>query len=209
MGYGTVYLNPPNHYAVGTLGDNLKGTYWTYPEGSNNTYYYCETTGDGFKIGQLPSEFQGQSAYIYNIDENKQFVPNVVVNPDYEPSPTNGRSISTVPTPTVNPSPNETTSPNVTKPTIQPVLRLSVNLISENPLLFILIAFAVVSSITLAIWSVRRPKQKPTNLKTEPLRQETAQTVKSNSGGNKFCVFCGADNKDYAAFCQKCGKKTG
>jgi hypothetical protein len=210
MGYGTVYLNPPNHYAVGILGENLKGTYWTYPEGSNNTYYYCETTGDGFKIGQIPIEFQGQSAYIYSIDESKQFIPNVIINPENEPSPTNGRSISTVPTPTVNPNPNETTSPNVTKPTIQPVLRLSVNLISENLPLFILLAFAVVTSIALAVWSVRRPKQKPTLLKTEPSPKQTStQTANPNSEGNKFCVFCGANNKDYAVFCQQCGKKTG
>ena len=31
MGYGTVYINPPDHYAVGILGNNLNGTYWTYP----------------------------------------------------------------------------------------------------------------------------------------------------------------------------------
>ncbi len=210
MGYGTVYLNPPNHYAVGILGESLKGTYWTYPEGSNNTYYYCETTGDGFKIGQIPSEFQGQSAYIYSIDESKQFVPNVIINPNNEPSPTNGRSVSTVPTPTVNPNPNETTSPNVTQPTIQPVLRLSVNLISENLPLFILLAFAVVTSIALAVWSVRRPKQNPILLKTDPSSKETStQTATSNSEGSKFCVFCGAHNKKYAVFCQQCGKKTG
>jgi hypothetical protein len=210
MGYGTVYLNPPNHYAVGILGDNLKGTYWTYPEGSNNTYYYCETTGDGFKIGQLPSEFQGQSAYIYSIDESKQFVPNVVVNPDYEPSPTNSRSVTTVPTPTVNPDLTDNTSPNVTQPTIQPVLPLSLNLISENPPLFILIAFAIASSIALALWSVRRPKQKPINIKTEPSNTETStQEAKSDSEGNKFCIFCGAGNKNYAVFCQQCGKQTG
>ena len=35
MDYGTLYINIPNHYAVGILGNNLQGTYWTYPDGSN------------------------------------------------------------------------------------------------------------------------------------------------------------------------------
>jgi hypothetical protein len=69
MGYGTVYINPTNHYAVGILGDNLKGTYWEYPQTSGQKYYYCETTGDGFKIGQIPETYSGVSAYIYPIDE--------------------------------------------------------------------------------------------------------------------------------------------
>lgn len=51
LGYGTVYINPPDHYAVGVLGDSLQGTYWVYPQDSNNTYYCCETTGNGFTIG--------------------------------------------------------------------------------------------------------------------------------------------------------------
>ena len=105
MGYGTVYINPPDHYAVGILGNNLRGTYWTYPEDSNNTYYYCETTGDNFKIGQLPEEFQGQNAFIYDIDESKQFISNVEIMPTIEPSPLPTYSIGiTSPTPTSNPT---------------------------------------------------------------------------------------------------------
>ena len=209
LGYGTVYLNPPNHYAVGILGNDLHGTYWTYPEGSNSTYYYCETTGDGFKIGQLPDEFQGQSAYIYPIDESKQFIPNIIINPSFEPSPTSGGSINTVPTPTGNPEPNDTT-PDVSQPTIQPVLPLSLNLISENPLLFILIAFAVIASVTLGVWSVRRPKPKPIHTDSVFTNKESSvQEPVSNSEEYKFCIFCGANNKKYAVFCQKCGKQTG
>jgi uncharacterized membrane protein YvbJ len=26
---------------------------------------------------------------------------------------------------------------------------------------------------------------------------------------NKFCIFCGSSNKEYAAYCEKCGKKIG
>jgi hypothetical protein len=41
LNYGTIYINPPNHVAVGVLGKDLQGYYWTY---SDKQYYYCETT---------------------------------------------------------------------------------------------------------------------------------------------------------------------
>jgi hypothetical protein len=185
MGYGTVYINPPNHYAVGILGNDLKGTYWTY---QNKTYYYCETTGNGFKIGQLPDEFQGQTAYIYGIDESKQFVPYLDVLP------------------TSNPNPTDSTSPTVTGPTVQPVLPLSFNLISGNPLLFIIIIFAVIVSIALAVWSVRKTRsvQSKEFVSSQP---GISQVKTSDLESNKFCVYCGSINKIYAVYCEKCGKK--
>jgi len=205
MGYGTVYINPPNHFAVGILGNDLRGTYWTYPEGSNKTYYYCETTGDNFKIGQLPDEFSGQSAYIYSIDESKQFVPQLVALPTSEPSPTNA-PISTSPTPTLQPKPADSTSPTITQPSVQPPLQLSFNLITDNPLLFIIIAFAVVVSISVAVWSVRKPKQQIVEAPSHP-EPITPQAQNTSSEGNKFCIFCGSNNKAYAAYCEKCGKQ--
>jgi len=72
MGYGTVYINPPNHYAVGVLGDDLIGSYYTYNGGD---YYYCETTGDGWEIGQSPSEYRNTEAYIYEIKTYQQYNP--------------------------------------------------------------------------------------------------------------------------------------
>jgi hypothetical protein len=72
-GYGTVLIHPPNHLAVGVLGSSdIAGSYYTYNGGR---YYYCETTGDGWGIGDLPSEFDGVSAYIYPINSNNQYVP--------------------------------------------------------------------------------------------------------------------------------------
>src|SRR4030042_4816959 len=137
MGYGTVYINPPDHYAVGILGDNLHGTYWTYPEGSNKTYHYCETTGDNFMIGQLPDEFQGQSAYIYQINENKQYIPQITVAPPITPIPTDS-PFPTLPNQTTQPTPNESTSPTIPGPSVEPVLPLSFNLILATPLFFFL-----------------------------------------------------------------------
>jgi hypothetical protein len=204
MGYGTVYINPPNHYAVGILGNDLHGTYWTYPEGSNRTYYYCETTGNGFTIGQLPDEFSGQSAYIYTINQDKQFVPQVTILPTTEPSPTDAPVTTSSP----QPAPTDTGSPDITGPSVQPVLPLSFNLIYENPLLFIIIAFAVIVSISLAVWSVRKPKQLPSEIPEAPSESDTVPDVPApDLEMNKFCIYCGSSNKAYAAYCEACGKK--
>jgi len=203
LGYGTVYINPPNHYAVGILGNDLRGTYWTYPEGSNKTYYYCETTGNGFMIGQLPDEFSGQSAFIYPIDENKQYIPSVAFQPNPTPLPTS----STVTNPSITPKPTQdSTVPVVPQPSVEPVLPLSFNIISENPLLFVLIIFAIAVSLGIAIFSGRKPKLRlaQTPAITQP---SSAQSSPINSEGNKFCIFCGSNNKQYASYCESCGKK--
>lgn len=72
-GYGTVFVSLPNHLAVGVLGSSdIAGSYYTYNSGR---YYYCETTGDNWGIGDIPSQFEGVSAYIYPINLNSQYVP--------------------------------------------------------------------------------------------------------------------------------------
>jgi hypothetical protein len=209
MGYGTVYINPTGHYAVGVLGNSLRGTYWTHPENSNNTYYYCETTGDNFKIGQLPEEFLGQKAFIYDIDQSKQYIPNVEISPTDEPSPLPTYSLDfTSPTPSSNPNPTMFVSPSVAQPSNQPVLPLSINIISDNPLLFILISIAIVVSITLAIWSVRKTKMP--SIETNLAPETTFPNTEDNTPeGNKFCIFCGSNNKTFALYCEKCGRQIG
>lgn len=62
MGYGVVLIMLPNHVGVGVKGDqNMYGTYWEY-EGSK--YYYIETTGKGWGIGDLPGEYKNTAASI-------------------------------------------------------------------------------------------------------------------------------------------------
>jgi hypothetical protein len=205
MGFGTVYISPPNHYAVGILGSGLRGTYWEYPQDSNKTYYYCETTGSGFRIGQLPIEFKGQDAAVYSIDESKQFTPAIVVVPTPPPTPTEAPITSATPPQRQNPT--STPPPDVTDPTVKPVLPLSFNLIADNPALFIVIVFAIVVSLGLAIWSVRRPRHTvappPPPRQAEP--STNPETPECESA--KYCLYCGAGNKSYAAFCEKCGKQ--
>jgi len=72
LDYDAIFINPPDHYAVGVWGKDLYGSYYTY---NNKRYYFCETTGNNFEIGDIPSEYQGASAYLYSIDYNSQYTP--------------------------------------------------------------------------------------------------------------------------------------
>jgi hypothetical protein len=204
MGYGTVYINPTNHYAVGILGDNLKGTYWEYPEDSGQKYYYCETTGDGFRIGQIPDTYNGASAYIYPIEERSQYVPSVMVYaPTTAPTPTKIPLIgSTTPVPTANPEDQD--------PTTQTPRPLSFNIVEENPLLFIVIILAIAFSFAMVIWSARRPRRSSEPIPDPapappPSVQEVSMQTEVVVG--KYCIFCGAQNRDCAVYCERCGKQ--
>jgi len=107
MGYGTVYINPPEHYAVGILGEEgLPGYYFTYKD---KRYYYCETTGSGWEIGELPEEFQNEEATIYEIKEYQQYVPESWSVPPITPSP----SITPTPSPNLTPTPEIPEFPSI------------------------------------------------------------------------------------------------
>lgn len=62
LGYGVVLIMLPNHVGVGVKGgENVYGTYWEY---KGNKYYYIETTGEGWGIGDLPEEYTNVEASI-------------------------------------------------------------------------------------------------------------------------------------------------
>jgi hypothetical protein len=63
MGYGAVLFSLPEHVGVGVDVDH-EGTYWLYEDVK---YYYVETTGEGWEIGELPEAHQGHSATVYPI----------------------------------------------------------------------------------------------------------------------------------------------
>lgn len=67
LGYDTclLLLYNENHCAVGV---SITGTYGIYYEHDGKKYYYLETTGDGFEIGDMPSGFTDTRAYIYPIN---------------------------------------------------------------------------------------------------------------------------------------------
>jgi transglutaminase-like putative cysteine protease len=66
MGYDAVLLLPSGHAAVGVWGsEGYPGAYYNY---DGKLYYYCETTGESWTMGQIPSDYQGQSATIVNVE---------------------------------------------------------------------------------------------------------------------------------------------
>jgi hypothetical protein len=155
MGYGVVFINPEGHYAVGVLGeDSLEGSYYNYPADSSNRYYYCETTGEGFGIGELPEDYVGQTAYIYPIYESRQYEPHIQIattdTPTDEPTDTSTATLS----PTVSFTPDTTQNPDVFA------------LLGNTGLYIIVIAvaaiFAVIAIIIVAVSKTRsQPKQQP------------------------------------------------
>ncbi len=63
--YDMVLIQPPEHMAAGIYGDDdLAGSYYTY---EGRRYYYIETTGSGWGIGDSPERYQGESAYIHQV----------------------------------------------------------------------------------------------------------------------------------------------
>jgi predicted transglutaminase-like cysteine proteinase len=58
IGYGAVLLEMPDHMAIGV---KCSGDYpGTYVEYKGEKYYYLETTGRGWKVGQMPDEYKNQ-----------------------------------------------------------------------------------------------------------------------------------------------------
>jgi hypothetical protein len=72
LGYGVVLMhfdnvdNVSGHMAIGVAGGKgVYGSYWLFRE---RKYYYVETTGENWGIGQIPDVYAGKSAYIYPMD---------------------------------------------------------------------------------------------------------------------------------------------
>ena len=62
--YDCILIQPPQHMAVGVYGNDLPGTYWEY---NGRRYYYLETTGNGWGVGELPPEYDGEDAYLHEV----------------------------------------------------------------------------------------------------------------------------------------------
>ena len=68
LGYDVCLIFPvdKNHCAVGIA---IQGAYGSYYDYDGTKYYYLETTGEGWEIGDIPADYQGVSANIYPINE--------------------------------------------------------------------------------------------------------------------------------------------
>jgi hypothetical protein len=63
--YDMVLIQPPGHMAAGIYGsDDLPGYYWEY---DGRKYYYIETTGTGWGIGDLPDTYKDADAYVHQV----------------------------------------------------------------------------------------------------------------------------------------------
>ena len=63
--YDMVLIQPPGHMAAGIYGkDDLPGVYWEY---DGRRYYYIETTGVGWGIGDLPDTYKDSKAYVHQV----------------------------------------------------------------------------------------------------------------------------------------------
>lgn len=64
FGYDTILIQPPGHMANGLYADERPGYYWTVDD---RDYYYIETTGSGWGIGDCPEDYQDAQAYTYQV----------------------------------------------------------------------------------------------------------------------------------------------
>lgn len=68
LDYDLLLLNPKGHLALGVAGD-FKGSYYTH---DNQHYFYSETTGQGWRIGQLPDQLKSVSVVLHEIPQLTQ-----------------------------------------------------------------------------------------------------------------------------------------
>jgi len=68
LGYDVLALNPEGHLALGINGD-FHGYYF---EHNKRRYYYSETTGTGWKIGEIPEIYQDVPVILYEIPKQTQ-----------------------------------------------------------------------------------------------------------------------------------------
>ena len=62
--YDMILIQPPEHMAVGIWQSDPEGYYW---ELDGRTYSYIETTGQGWGVGDLPEEYEGDSARLHQV----------------------------------------------------------------------------------------------------------------------------------------------
>ncbi len=65
MDYDVCLVLLPGHMAVGVYGsDTYPGSYYN---SDGKCYYYCETTGEGWEMGEMPTPYQGESATLIQV----------------------------------------------------------------------------------------------------------------------------------------------
>jgi predicted transglutaminase-like cysteine proteinase len=67
LGFDVALLQLPGHCALGVAGvENMPGTYVTDSK-TEQRYFYAESTGEGWQIGVLPDNHEGQNVEVYPV----------------------------------------------------------------------------------------------------------------------------------------------
>ncbi len=64
MGYDMLLVNPPGHMAVALACKNCTGPAY---EKDGRKYYYIETTGKGFEVGEIPKEYKTSKDKLFRL----------------------------------------------------------------------------------------------------------------------------------------------
>lgn len=67
LGYETIMVGPPGHMAVAVALDEIPSDAFGYNR-SGTWYYFAETTAPGWRIGEMPADYQGVNATIYSLE---------------------------------------------------------------------------------------------------------------------------------------------
>jgi len=62
--YDMILISPPEHMAAGIYSEEINGHYY---ELDGRDYYYIETTGSGWGIGDIPETYEGELADLYRV----------------------------------------------------------------------------------------------------------------------------------------------
>ena len=89
LGQDVMLIRLPGHMAVGVACDECEGTYYV---ATNKRYYYIETTGVGWRIGQIPLQYDYQKARLFplfpqpviELDLNYQLINSTLRHSSYE-----------------------------------------------------------------------------------------------------------------------------
>lgn len=64
MNYDVILLGLPGHMACGVYTQDGYGSYYTL---NDREYFYLETTSEGWVIGDIPQDYEEESAYLYEL----------------------------------------------------------------------------------------------------------------------------------------------
>ncbi len=136
LGEKTALIFVPGHIALGVSGD-FTGASVTH---NGTTYYYCETTGTGWTVGDLPPSFRKTVEAIVPLAPSK-VAPVPKPNRITTPEPTPRKPLPEITTPRTPPI--ETTTPEALKPETQTDTKSKSRLGTAIVILFVLIGLGI------------------------------------------------------------------